>query len=229
MTQEINALLDVAYAHLDQQNAHQARQVFEQVVAKAPHTAEAWLMLGALDGEAGNVSAALSNVQRAVELDPEYPEARLTLARLYQSLDRPTEAVAEARRACELEPGDTVAWKALAGLAGLAGDFETAEQAAHALLELDPHSPQTMAILASAQRGLGKLEEAAAGYRRALQQDNGLLEAYIGLGNTLLAMGRPAEALEPLRTAARMAPDQPEIKQHLDVALQSIEQSAAAN
>ena len=227
MTQEINALLDAAYAHLDQQNEVQARKVFEEVVAKAPDTAEAWLMLGALDGEAGNVSAALGNVQRAVELDPEYPEARLTLARLYQALDRPTEAVAEARRACELEPGDAAAWKALAGLTGLTGDFETAEKAARALLDLDPQSPQTMAILASAERGLGKLDEAAAGYRRALQHDSGLLEAYIGLGNTLLAMGRPTEALEPLRAAARMAPDQPEIRQHLDVALQTIEQAAS--
>lgn len=219
MTQETDTLLDAGYRYLDLQDPVRARQAFGHVSRLDPGNAEAWLMLGALDGEAGNLPAALDNVRRAVEADPGYLEARLTLAHLYSHLGRNDEAIAQAREATRIAPDESSGWELLSGLAGRAGDFATAEAAARTHLALDPDSTHALVNLASARRGAGNLEDAVAGYRKVLELERGLTEAWLGLGNTLLALGRPAEALEPLRVAASASPANAEARGYLGSAL----------
>src|SRR3990172_1554766 len=52
---------------------------------------------------------AVTEFQRAVELDPEYTAARLNLGYLYDRLGRLEEAMAEYRKVIELDPGNLLA------------------------------------------------------------------------------------------------------------------------
>jgi Flp pilus assembly protein TadD len=55
--------------------------------------------------------------------------------------------------------------------------------------------------------GSSGLEERAARMRELLARDGADEVVWFGLGQTLLALGRPAEAVDPLREAVRLRPD----------------------
>jgi Tfp pilus assembly protein PilF len=64
-----------------------------------------------------------------------------------------------------------------------------------------PDRAAVRASLAAALRKKGSLKEAEREYREALRSDATYLPALEGLGALLVATGRPAEAVEPLRAA----------------------------
>jgi len=219
MIRDIDTLLDQAYTCIDSQEPQRACQLFRQVTDLAPENAEAWLMLGALEGEAGHISAALPSVERAIELDPNYHQARLTLAHLYRQLGQTDMAIAQAREAARIDTRDSEVWLLLSGLYGQSGQYVAAEDAAANALKHAPDSVQALVNLAGAQRGLGKLDQAVDNYHRALNLDSHVFEALIGVGNTLLALSRPGDALEPLTRATKAAPGNAEAHSHLGQAL----------
>jgi Flp pilus assembly protein TadD len=64
------------------------------------------------------------------------------------------------------------------------------------------------AVLGSALRDSGRIEEALPEFREAIRIDPTLYTAHGGLGDALLALGRPAEALPELARAAQLQPGQ---------------------
>lgn len=63
----------------------------------------------------------------------------------------------------------------------------------------------------------GRLEEAMAEYRRALELTPDLVEAHLNLGNVLLVAGRLAEARPHLERAFALQPEDPEIRGQLEL------------
>ena len=59
-------------------------------------------------------------------------------------------------------------------------------------------------------------------YKRATTLDAGFAEAYVGLGSALVAEKRYAEAVPPLETAVKLAPDDPMAHYNLATALSRV-------
>lgn len=130
-----------------------------------PESAPASLFLGAARMSLGRTAAAVAPLQKAVRLQPENREARSMLADALVTLDRHAEAEPHLRRLSRAYPGDPVVWFALGKTyEALAG------KAFGKLLERDPESPLTLALVAEARLDEGQTAAAFQLYRRALER-----------------------------------------------------------
>jgi tetratricopeptide (TPR) repeat protein len=82
--------------------------------------------------------------------------------------------------------------------------------------------------VAVAYHRAGRLADAEAGYRRALEVSPGHPEAHNNLGSVLYDMGRNAEAEACFRRALALKPDYPEAHDNLGTALNSLGRAAEA-
>jgi tetratricopeptide (TPR) repeat protein len=116
----------------------EARGVCEDLVRHWPDQALYRVNLGTLLLQLREFPAALSELRRAVELDPRQPLALHNLARLHlESRQNPGEALALARRLVEVQPiapnFDLLGWASFAN-----GDLEAARSAASQAVARDP-------------------------------------------------------------------------------------------
>jgi predicted O-linked N-acetylglucosamine transferase (SPINDLY family) len=87
------------------------------------------------------------------------------------------------------------------------GDRVAAAEALRQAIELEPNVASWHCDLAVLYQTAGRLDEAAGEYRRAVECDSGLRQAWYNLGCLLNEQDREAEALECFQQAVRLAPD----------------------
>jgi len=85
-------------------------------------------------------------------------------------------------------------------------------------LRLNPSNAGAEFVLAELARQAGSNDEAIQRFTRATQDDAMFADAYLGLGRSLLAAGKPESAITPLETAAKLQPDNPAMHYHLATA-----------
>jgi len=105
------------------------------------------------------------------------------------------------------------------GLIGRHADALLPMQNATALLPNDAEANTNLGIIFLE---LGRLDEAEASCRRALQIQSDFPEAYNVLGNTLMALGRLVEAKASYRQALQLHPDWADVQSNLGNALQNL-------
>jgi tetratricopeptide (TPR) repeat protein len=76
-------------------------------------------------------------------------------------------------------------------------------------LEIDPNNATSEYVLGELAKNDNDLATAASHYTRATKIDAGFAEAYLGLGIALIAQREFTEAIPPLETYEKMAPDSP--------------------
>ncbi len=87
-----------------------------------------------------------------------------------------------------------------------AGNFPKAEAMAQSLLKTHPDVALLADMLATAQAGQRKSEEAVRSFRKAIALDAGYAEAHSNLSRLLLDLGRTDEALQEARAAVKLLP-----------------------
>ena len=186
---------------------------FQQAIARAPdyalahagladaYTLQAYLR--AVDRTQA-VDKAQAAVTRALELDPDLAEAHtaLGLVRFYFEWDW-VGADAELRRALELNPGSLDVHKEYGGFLNAMGRLDEGLAHSREAARLDPLSVgpiHDIAINAMVRHGF---EEAAAGFRRAIDVNPNWSWGYIKLARTLAAQNKCEEALVQAEIAER--------------------------
>ena len=76
-------------------------------------------------------------------------------------------------------------------------------------LKIDPNNAGAEYVLGELARQNEQHPAAIEHFGRAAQLDAGFADAFIGLGRSLIAAGRPKDAVKPLQTAAQLQPDNP--------------------
>ena len=94
-----------------------------------------------------------------------------------------------------------------ASSAEMAGDAGEARKEFEAELALDPTNANAAYELAEMQRKMGELEPARTLFEQALSHYPTFEQALVGLGRTLVALGRPAEGLPYLQAALKGNPE----------------------
>src|SRR5437763_1485765 len=89
---------------------------------------------------------------------------------------------------------DQQTWTDRGNAAAQAGDYETAAEAFEQAVEADPANARARYNLALAQQYLEESESAIAGYRRAIDLDPQLIDAYTNLGNLYGELGMQEES-----------------------------------
>jgi tetratricopeptide (TPR) repeat protein len=126
---------------------------------------------------AGNYTQALSEVDLAIEENPNFTLAHSTRGGILNALERFPEAINASDRAIALDPGEASAWNnkayALIHLGDASGGLVAAEKAA----TLDPSLTEARVNEGTALIQLGRYEEALAASEEALRLDPGSEEA----------------------------------------------------
>jgi TolB-like protein/DNA-binding winged helix-turn-helix (wHTH) protein/Tfp pilus assembly protein PilF len=156
----------------------------------------------------------ISAAQKALELDPELAEAHARLADIYQQTFRWSDAEAEYKRALELKPNDAATHGLFAFWLLSQGRTEEAVAWSRRARELDP--------LGTSANSLCLMLFEAHHYDEAMDELRSILalrpddaEALWYLGITLIAKGRPQDAIPALEHALSVSDHSPPVVGHL--------------
>jgi TolB-like protein/Flp pilus assembly protein TadD len=197
----------------NQQEMDKSVDCFLQAVARAPGYAMAYAGLAeayttqaylrAVDRTAF-VERARAAVSRALELDPDLAEAHtaLGLVRFYFEWDWEG-ADAAFRRAIELNPGSQAVNEEYGAFLNALGRFDEGLARTRIAAALDPLSVGPVHNLAINAMVQGDYDEAAAGFRRAIDIDPNWTWGYIKLARTLALQQKCKEAFAQAEIAER--------------------------
>ena len=210
-----------------------AVSIWRDAVAKVPGNPRAHGNLGNALVAAGRYEEAVTQYHDALRLQPDYIQADNNLGDALLQLHRPLEAVAALMDALRLFPANPDAHHNLGNADVQLGRFEDAIREYEAALRVQPDAADTQRALAAARfdwanalAQQGRFADAVTQFREVVRRDPGNLRALVNLGNALLMLGRPDEAIAAYQEALRLRPDDPKIKENLDVARSLREQAA---
>lgn len=194
-----------------------ARQ-YLQAVRLDPANAGAFIALGDVQSDAGDLPAALDYYERAIVAAPEFPLGYRKAAGIAVQLVLHRDAIEHLRRYLELRPGDIVAMSLLGMEQYLDEDIDAAVTTLERVVELDPdhvggHFALGMALADRPddyERALAHLETATAG-------DPGNAMAQYLIGRVRASRGELEPALEALRASLAIDSKQPDA--HYQIAL----------
>jgi tetratricopeptide (TPR) repeat protein len=144
------------------------------------------------------------------------PETAMLLQQAEAAYER--SALDEARRICtavlEHTPGEARAMCMMASIAADAGQTEDGLRWAQLATAADPGSASPHYVAGRLWQGAGRLPEAEASYRRAVQLLPGHARAHNNLGNVLHMQGKLEAALAAYRRALELDPGMPQANQN---------------
>lgn len=166
---------------------------YRRVLAARPDFAAAWLNLGGLLREQGRELQAEAALGRAIELRPDLIPAWLNLALLERQRCRPSKAEAHLLRALELDSGHAETLVAWCQFRNAEADPAGARDWLARALAANPRHAEAVNMRGILAHNEGRFEEAVAAFADA--EALGSLAAKSNRGNSLLELGRDAEAL----------------------------------
>ena len=174
----------------------EAEQLFHQIIARQPHSAEARYNLARVLAEKGDAQQAMASYRESLRLKPDFPEAMSNLGELLRAGGNAKDAIELLQRAISLRP-DFVEARYNLGLA-LADADRTAEAVSQmrAVIQTRPDSAEAYNQLGNLLREQDELPEAIAAYRRAIALRAEFPEARWHLALALLVQGNFEEGWE---------------------------------
>lgn len=162
----------------------------------------------------GRPKLALDEFQRAIKQDPKNPYFHKGLGLAYATLKQFDDAVGAFRKALELNPYYTDVRNDLGMALVLAGKRQEGKAEFLAAFN-DPTNPTPE--ISSRNLGQAYFEEknhaeAANWFRSSLNRNKAYPDAYLGLADALVALGRAEEAMATLETGAHEVPASPAIQ-----------------
>ncbi len=164
--------------------------------------------------QAGNVGSAIAAFERAIQLDPSYAMAYAGLSGAYVRQYR------ESRDGQYLEKARDAAFQALSRnesldsphitlgtIAMIAGQRDEGVRQLQAAIDRDPVNSEAYRELAAAYVQSGRLSDAEATYKRAIQLRPNFWLGYLDSGTFYYSQGRYKDAENALNAAARLTPD----------------------
>ncbi len=168
--------------------------VVSQLVAQYPGTPEGHYGLARLGLRSGDYQLALENVERAVELQPEWVEAQLLYARILLITGRTDEAIALAKSVAEEQPELEVHLQ-YAELLLSAGQHEPARVLLDSILAKNPGLPEAVRAVAFLTLTLDDLDAAKNHFNELRTQPLYRDEAFFYLGRIAESEDQPLQAM----------------------------------
>ncbi len=238
---ELNANYGPLYVRLagllTESDRERAVRLCRRALELNPKDSTALLRLGLCEEAAGNPTAALTQIERALRMIPDYGEAHVAAARILTRLNREEEAqqhlkttatgrtplIDDLRFEDLLRNGlhlDLLLRDAL--LLAERGLFEPAEQALAKAREVDAAGMATRKATGMVRAIQGRLEEAAEHFRRVLEARPDDLEAQAKLADVQARLGRHAEAEAGFVAVLAQNPgDQYALERYCDLLMES--------
>ena len=144
---------------------------------------------------AGNHRQAERLCEQVLECAPDHPDALHLLGMLRLASGRAGEAISPLQEALRANPRNLSALEALSIAFGTVGEYRKAEIVIRQMLAAGADLPVVSARLGITLARQGKWNDALPAFEEAVRGDPQLAEAHYELGNALLELGLPGEAL----------------------------------
>lgn len=155
---------------VDQGHLPGAKKLLEDICRIDRLDAEAWFMLGVVCRQSrDNEGAAISALQKAIQLGLESVQVYATLGDALLHADRLEEAVTYLRNVVRLEPSNSEAHARLGRVLQTLDHLAEAESCYRNALQLQPHWAAMHTSLGSVLCAQGRIEEAIASHQRAVE------------------------------------------------------------
>jgi protein O-mannosyl-transferase len=181
--------------------------MWEDNAAKAPGNERVRNNLGAALSKCGRVDDAVVQIEKALEIQPNYPEANRNFGMILIERGRIEEAIAHLKKALAASPNLPATHFTLARAYTRSGQIDEAMANYRKALELSPGDAEAHTNLGVLLAGRKQLSEAISHYRKALEINPQHVNAHFNLGNALVRSSRPDEAFAEYRNGLEIAPD----------------------
>jgi protein O-GlcNAc transferase len=188
---------------------NEAQRLLAKVLARAPDTLDALLIMGLLAARQGRMAEAECWFRRCIATAPGHAAAQDNLGNALMAQGRPHEAEACHREAVRLAPSYPPAWYNLGNCLTALDRLEEAEAAYRHALELAPGYLEAWVNLGNLLRERGSYPEAERIFRDLLARKPDLHEARLNLGNVYRLQYRYSEARHHYETLLRALPGHP--------------------
>ncbi|HLK25630.1 MAG TPA: tetratricopeptide repeat protein [Caulobacteraceae bacterium] len=219
---DLHAMLQLASELRAQQHLTAAQNLYQQVLARDPHHAEAALELGLMAQQAGRPDLAVGLLGAAAAAKGATAATQAALATALNALGRFDEAVRSYDRAIALDPNNAKAHNGCGNALQMLGRLAEALVSYANALALDPDYMGAHHNRANTMLKLERLEEAVDGYSAAIRLQPDLFDAHNNRGVALAKLGRPAEAVASYEQAIALRPDHPEARLNMALALHDL-------
>ncbi len=209
-------LLKAAGTDSTEERVEEAMTKVRRVLAEDSGILEAHFILGNLFVKQEDWDEAIVAYREALSLDPEYKSAILGLADAYRLADRLDEAAAGYRRLLELDPNDNQAFYHLAEIHAAREEYEAALEVLAGLEATGEERAPAHNLKGECLLSLGRLDEAEAEFRLALEMDDLLSDAWFNLALLFEERGDGSRAIKAYETRLEMAPK--DFRSHFNVA-----------
>jgi len=190
-----------------QRKLNAAKRLYAEICNSNLRDAEAWFMLGALNGELGLADETIECCRKAIKLQPEYVGAYYNMARALLGRGKPQEAIKICRKAISVQ-GDYPQIYITLGLAYAALDkHDAAIDSFRNSIKLDPHLAEAYLNLGLSLKAAGKTTEAVNQFQTAVRLMPDDIRAHQQLITSFRSMDKFEEALTCYLNLIRLQPE----------------------
>jgi tetratricopeptide (TPR) repeat protein len=208
MTDELDeaAVLQEAMDAYHEGDHDRAIDLCNRLIEADPDWAQPFYFRGAAHLDKGEAEAALADLSRAIDLDPEIPYfAFHDRGRALAALGRHQEALADYEHAVALRPDKGSTRNRMGTTLYHLGRLDDALAAYGEAIRLEPGRADYRFDRGAVYLGLGQFDEASADFTAAIEIDPHA-DYYFSRGTAHLRHGDPAKALDDLNTAIELSP-----------------------
>lgn len=186
-----------------------AEKAYIQILTQDAENAVAHHLLGRLYYQTERCEAAISCLQHALELQPNYPDALIDLANMLHELEQYSQAENCLHQLIQLQPDNAMAYNNLGVLCKDQQRLDEALVAYRRSLELDANNTAVLCNLAYVLSRVDDTDGAIQVYHKLLDVEPANVEALKCLASILRRTGRIAEAIEVFSSWLVLEPDNP--------------------
>lgn len=199
-----------AFACIQEGRFADAKAIYQDICRADSRDAEAWFLLGAVNGQLGLLDETIACCRKAVELNPGYIDAHYNLAQAYMHQQRSEEAVAAYRQVVRLRPDHAEAYNTMGLALEKLGRIDEAIGCYREALRINPKHADAYYNLGNVLPHIGDVEKAVECYQQALRHRPDFVKAYVNLGFSLYSLGQLSEARDAFQKAQALEPDNSE-------------------
>ena len=200
----------------------QARQIYEQVLAKQPTHFDALHLSGAIAAQSKNPALAVELIGKAIEINPKNAAAYSNRGLALNELKRVEEAITSYDKAIAIKPDFAEAYSNRGIALKELKRYEEALVSYDRAIAIKPDYADAYSNRGNALNELKRYEEALASYDRAIEIKPDFAEAYSNRGNALKKLKRVEEALASYDRAIEIKPDYADSYYNRGIALKEL-------
>lgn len=213
--ENVDARLALAEALTNLEKYEEARKQIDKAIELEPDSSLAYTLRARLHLIEENNKAAMDDLNQALKLQPRYLSALLVRARLHQADGNSEAAMDDVERVLLISPGLPQALVMRSLISAAQGNINDAIGDMRTLVDQQPDNIPWQLQLASFYIQDRRPSKAIDIFTKVLSTDEGNAMARQARANTLLSMGRHAEAIEDFNVVVKQEPDNDSILNNL--------------